>query len=115
MSSRIRRYTIAMAFRMACFIGIFFVHGWLRWALLAAAVFLPYVAVLLANQANQKGTSTTVEQGAPADARALTVGPEDDVVTGEVLDDRPTSTPRHHPPRPGDEGPPDQDYQERVA
>ena len=112
MSSRIRRYTIAMAFRMACFVGIFFVHGWLRWAFLAAAVFLPYIAVLLANQANQKGMSTTVQPGAPVDAKQLTVGPEDEVVSGDVVGgDGEAKTESHHHRRPW----PGHDQQDRVA
>ena len=88
MSGRVRRYAITMAFRTACFIGLFFVHGWLRWALFGAAVFLPYVAVLFANQSNQKDLPRgTVTPGAPVDAPRLTVGPEDDVVAGEVVAD----------------------------
>lgn len=113
MSSRIRRYSITMAFRMVCFVGVLFVHGWLRWALLAAAVFLPYVAVLFANQANQKGMSTTVEQGAPADAKQLTAGPEDEIVSGDVIaDDHAGFTAgwQH-----GSDPPVDHDHQDRVA
>ena len=48
--SRERRYLISMAIRTACFIGAILVSGgWLRWVLIAGAVFLPYVAVVLAN------------------------------------------------------------------
>ena len=87
MSNRVRRYTITMAFRMACFLGLFFVDGWARWALLAGAVFLPYVAVLFANQANQRGKAGTVTPGAPSNARQLTASADDSVVTGEVVDE----------------------------
>ena len=38
MSSRIRRYTITMAFRAACFISMVFVQGVFRWVLFACAV-----------------------------------------------------------------------------
>jgi type III secretory pathway component EscV len=85
LASRMRRYTIAMAFRLACFISMAFVDGWLRWTLLAFAVFLPYVAVVLANQSDQRTVHNRVEHGAPADAPALTTGAEPVVITGEVI------------------------------
>ena len=85
LSSRMRRYTFAMAFRLACFIGMAFVDGWLRWTFLAFAVFMPYVAVVLANQADQRTVKSKVEHGAPQDAPALTVG-EGFVLHGEVID-----------------------------
>ena len=43
-----------MAFRTACFMAMIFVEGPMRWVLFACAVILPYVAVILANQANQR-------------------------------------------------------------
>lgn len=86
LSSRMRRYTLAMAFRLACFISMAFVGGWLRWTLLAFAVFLPYVAVVLANQADQRSVESQVEHGAPEDAPALTTGAEGVVLPGEVID-----------------------------
>ena len=54
MSSRVRRYTYTMAFRTACFISMIFVPGVFRWILFACAVFLPLIAVVLANQANRR-------------------------------------------------------------
>ena len=86
LSRRVKRYTIAMAFRMACFLGMVFVDGWLRWTLLAFAVFLPYVAVVLANQADERTTENKVEHGAPEDARQLTTGDRPEIVQGEVVD-----------------------------
>ena len=86
LSSRVRRYTLAMAFRLACFISMAFVDGWLRWTLLAFAVFLPYVAVVLANQADQRTPQSQVEHGAPEDAPALTTGAETTVLHGEIID-----------------------------
>lgn len=47
--SRVLKYTISMSVRLACFIAAFFVHGWLQWAFLAAAIVLPYIAVVIAN------------------------------------------------------------------
>ena len=88
MSGRVRRYTITMAFRMACFLSMLFVQGWLRWVLLAAAVFLPYIAVVLANQSDQRTRRGAVEHGAHEDAPQLTTGAaEGDVVEGSVVDE----------------------------
>ena len=92
MSSRIRRYTITMGFRMACFLGMIFVTGWPRWVLLACAVLLPYLAVVVANQADHRTKSTTVEPGAPVDAAQLTTGStvpfgSGEVIEGSVVDD----------------------------
>jgi hypothetical protein len=86
LSGRVKRYTLAMAFRMACFLSMVFVDGWLRWTLLAFAVFLPYVAVVLANQADERSTGSRIEHGAPEDAPQLTTGSDADVIEGDVVD-----------------------------
>jgi flagellar biosynthesis component FlhA len=57
MSSRVRRYTITMAFRTACFVAMIFVPGVFKWVLFGCALVLPYVAVLFANQANRRSDS----------------------------------------------------------
>jgi hypothetical protein len=46
---RQRRYAISMGIRTVCFVLAIFVHGPLRFVLLAAALVLPYVAVVFAN------------------------------------------------------------------
>ena len=84
-SARMLHYGLAMGFRMACFIGMVFVDGWIRWALLAFAVFLPYVAVLLANQVDQRTVESSVEAGAPEAAPQLTSGPFE-TIPGEVIE-----------------------------
>ncbi len=95
---RVKRYSLAMAFRMACFLSMVFVEGWLRWTLLAFAVFLPYVAVVLANQADERTTPSQIEHGAPEDAPQLTTGErveiapdlvEGEVIEGDVVEDEP--------------------------
>ena len=48
-AGRQRRYLISMGIRTLCFIGAVVADGWLRWLLVAAAVLLPYVAVVFAN------------------------------------------------------------------
>jgi diacylglycerol kinase len=88
MASREKQYVITMAFRMVCFISIFFVDGWLRWVVLAGAVFLPFIAVLFANQANEKTVATAVHGAEPLPATALTVGaPVPEVIEGELDED----------------------------
>lgn len=52
-----KRYAITMGFRTACFVGIMFVPGVLKWVLVAGAVFLPYIAVLFANQADSRAVA----------------------------------------------------------
>lgn len=49
-SARQRRYVFSMAIRTVSFVAAIAVGpGWLRWVLVAAAVLLPYVAVVMAN------------------------------------------------------------------
>jgi hypothetical protein len=54
-----RKYTIAMSVRTLCLIGVVLVPDWWRFVLGAGAVFLPYVAVVLAN-VGSAGASTPV-------------------------------------------------------
>lgn len=52
---RVRGYLISMSIRVACFASAVAVgHGILRWVLIAGAVFLPYVAVVMANATDQR-------------------------------------------------------------
>jgi len=54
-SRRQRRYVLSMSLRTVCFVGAILVGpGWLRWVLVAAAVLLPYVAVVMANAVTTK-------------------------------------------------------------
>ncbi|MGB0099366.1 MAG: DUF3099 domain-containing protein [Nocardioides sp.] len=54
-SARQRRYVISMTIRTLCFVAAIVVGpGWLRWVLIAAAVLLPYVAVVMANAASSR-------------------------------------------------------------
>ncbi len=49
-SGRQRRYVISMVIRTVCFLlAVISMGHWLMWVFLAAAVFLPYVAVVMAN------------------------------------------------------------------
>ncbi|WP_370893054.1 DUF3099 domain-containing protein [Janibacter sp. GXQ6167] len=52
---RTRNYLISMAIRTICFISAVIADGWLRWVCVAAAVVLPYVAVVVANAVRPRG------------------------------------------------------------
>ena len=51
---RARRYIIAMSIRIACFCGVWLVHGWLRLVMVILMVILPYVAVVIANAGREQ-------------------------------------------------------------
>ncbi len=48
-TSRYRRYALTMGIRTVCFLGAILTTGPMRWTLFAAALLLPYVAVVAAN------------------------------------------------------------------
>lgn len=53
-AGRARKYMISMAIRTACFVGAVVTTGWVRWALIAGAVLLPYAAVVFANAGRER-------------------------------------------------------------
>jgi hypothetical protein len=54
-AGRQRRYLLSMAVRTICVIGAVLVGPtWYRWVLIAGGVFIPYVAVVLANAVNAR-------------------------------------------------------------
>jgi uncharacterized ion transporter superfamily protein YfcC len=59
MHHRMKRYLISMSVRTVCFILAVVFEGWLRWTMAAAAIVLPYIAVVMANAGPRK----TVHQG----------------------------------------------------
>lgn len=93
LARRQRRYALTMAFRTACFIAMIFVPGVFRWILFAAAVLLPYVAVIFANQVNERAQGTYSGSGDPGDAPGATTGDErprlttSEVISSEVEDE----------------------------
>ena len=48
------RYILGMTIRTVCFIGAIFASGVLQWILLAGALFLPYIAVFIANAGRER-------------------------------------------------------------
>ncbi|GAB3039017.1 hypothetical protein GCM10011376_40280 [Nocardioides flavus (ex Wang et al. 2016)] len=77
MKSRQRRYAISMSIRTVCFLAAVFVgDGVLRWILVAAAVFLPFLAVVVANAENQRDDGFRLPDG--PGAHELTAGRNED-------------------------------------
>ena len=67
MKSRQRRYAISMTIRLVCFVAAVAVGaGILRWILVAAAVFLPFFAVVMANAGDQRNDGFTLPDGGGA-------------------------------------------------
>jgi len=71
--SRQTRYVISMLIRTLCFIGAIVVSGPLRWVLVAAALLLPYVAVVLANAGSRRAPQNAMLT--PEPFGALETGP----------------------------------------
>jgi Protein of unknown function (DUF3099) len=90
-SQRVRRYLLTMTIRIVCGGLAILASGWLRWALVAAAVVLPYIAVVMANAVGPRvgdGLAPVDEQ--PDDIRAIPVVPADETdrtISGRLLDD----------------------------
>jgi hypothetical protein len=93
MSARIRQYTITMSIRAACFLSMVFVHGNFRWILFAGAVILPLVAVMAANQVNQRFRRRKLTHGMPSDRPELTTG-YGDGANDEVIEEEDISQQR---------------------
>lgn len=70
---RMRRYLTMMSIRIGCFVLAFVTSGWLRWVCIAAAVALPYFAVVLAN-AVRPGQQGRVEPVTPPADRTRQLG-----------------------------------------
>lgn len=95
--NRVRKYTITMTVRVVCFILAFFTTEWLRWFFLIGAIFLPYVAVVIANGgADLSRREPPAEFYRPTGPEALEGGPADvdpapegaEVIDGTLLDDQ---------------------------
>ena len=65
-AGRQRRYVISMTIRTICFVAAILVgEGWLRWVLVAAALLLPYFAVVMANASHSRSDDFALRPGAP--------------------------------------------------
>ncbi len=67
---RERRYLISMGVRTVCFVlAVVFMGHWAMWVFLVGAVFLPYIAVVMANTGTPDPVDTSIEYH--PDVRAL--------------------------------------------
>lgn len=70
-ANRIRTYLITMGVRTVCFFGAVVATGWLRWTMVALAVFLPYFAVIIANAVKPRALNTSTSRPPVAPNRHL--------------------------------------------
>lgn len=116
---RINRYLISMAIRTVCVILVLVVPGPLRYVFAVGAVFLPYVAVVLANAGRRRTPPpAALGQGGPAPLRLSAVpvppqpsqqpaGPPPGPAAGSAQEPEPESGQEpapeaaHEPPDPG--------------
>ncbi len=72
---RERRYLISMGIRTLCFVlAVVFMDHWVMWLFLVGAVFLPYVAVVIANAGAAPDPAGPDFSSSP-DLRAIGEGP----------------------------------------
>lgn len=89
-AQRNRRYMLQMSTRVVCFLGAVAIDHWVRWVLLVGAVFLPYVAVVLANAGRESGG----DPGTFLDTRSLPAAPDGPPATpAPAATDRPDGGP----------------------
>jgi hypothetical protein len=94
MRKRMIKYALAMGIRMVCLILIFVVDGWFKILMVAGAVFLPWIAVVIAN-GNDKAEahSDLLLDSAPlaeieSPPQPLVADrPGDEVLQGELIND----------------------------
>jgi hypothetical protein len=94
MRQRMIKYAVAMGIRMVCLILVFVLDGWLKIIAVAGAVFLPWIAVVIANGGDKAEIhSDSLLESAPLaeiDAPEPGQQPATDqvvVLNGELLDD----------------------------
>lgn len=97
--ARFAKYMITMGIRVGCFLAMVLItpYGWYTWIFAAGAVFLPYIAVVIAN----------VGQG---DKPVAAVSPERSLETPAPQPEEPSPTPQilrisETPPRAPEQGP----------
>ena len=99
MRERMIKYAVAMGIRMVCIVLIFVVDGWFKIIAIAGAVFLPWIAVVIANgndKAEDHSDSLLDYVAVPEIERSDL--PDDDqdgdaptVLQGELVDDQPAA------------------------
>ena len=99
MRQRMIKYALAMGIRMVCLILIFVVDGWFKLVMAAGAVFLPWIAVVIANGSDKAEVhSDSLLDSAPLaelESQPQSTShdePDSDILQGELIedDDEPT-------------------------
>ena len=72
--ARMMKYTITMTIRMACIAMCLVVQGWWLLVFAAGAIFLPYIAVVLANAVDSRFSRVERPDSAPRMITASEVG-----------------------------------------
>jgi len=90
---RYRKYVVSMLIRTACFLLFVFIQHWTRWIFVAGAVFLPYIAVVLANAGRES-------KGPPPEAFSVPDLPVRQLpaITATISDIRPGPSEKVRPP-----------------
>lgn len=80
------KYALAMGIRMVCLVMIFVVDGWFKIIAVAGAVFLPWVAVVIANGNDKaEGHSDLLIDSAPLAELESPVPPAGDEEAGSAV------------------------------
>ena len=97
MRQRMIKYSLAMGIRMVCIILIFVVDGWFKIIAVAGAVFLPWIAVVIANGSDmaEAHSDALLDDVATPEIEGSQQTAEDEpeepvtVLQGELVDDEP--------------------------
>ena len=85
--ARMRQYLLTMAFRTVCVLLMAFVRGPLLWVIAASAIFLPWIAVMLATHMKQRRRKPVEQPSGVVDIRRPAVS-VDDWAAASTADDR---------------------------
>lgn len=75
--SRFAKYMVMMGIRIACFIAMAVItpYGWYTFVFAAGAIFLPYLAVIVANVGADQGSAEAINPERAIEAPAATPAP----------------------------------------
>lgn len=99
MRQRMIKYALAMGIRMVCLVLIFVVDGWFKIIAVAGAVFLPWIAVLIANGEDKAeehselllDSAPMIEIESPPVPEAAS-DPGNEILQGELVDEEDDTT-----------------------
>ncbi|MEZ2389938.1 DUF3099 domain-containing protein [bacterium RCC_150] len=112
MRERMIKYAVAMGIRMVCIILIFVVDGWFKIIAIAGAVFLPWIAVVIANGSDKAEVHSDAlldylpiaELEGSTEAETATEPSRPVTLEGEIVDDdSPAPGSKREYPRNGEE------------